>query len=32
MIKMNIDAQSARTELRKHGGVLRKLLNAESAV
>ncbi|MBR1461365.1 N-acetylmuramic acid 6-phosphate etherase, partial [bacterium] len=32
MIKMSLDAQNARTELRKHGGVLRKLLNAESAV
>ena len=32
MIKMNLDAQSARTELKKHGGVLRKLLNAESKV
>lgn len=30
MIKMNLDADNARLELRKHGGVLRKLLNAES--
>jgi N-acetylmuramic acid 6-phosphate etherase len=29
MIKMNLDADSARLELRKHGGVLRKLLKAE---
>ncbi len=32
MIKMNMEAQDARTELKRHGGVLRKLLNAESAV
>ena len=32
MIRMNTDADSARLELKKHGGVLRKLLNAESAV
>ena len=30
MIKMNLDADNARLELRKHGGVLRKLLNAET--
>ncbi len=32
MIKMKLDADSARLELRKHGGVLRKLLNTESKV
>jgi N-acetylmuramic acid 6-phosphate etherase len=32
MIRMNTDSDSARLELKKHGGVLRKLLNAESAV
>lgn len=32
MIKMKLDAESARLELRKHGGVLRKLLNTESKV
>ncbi len=32
MIKMKLEADSARTELRKYGGVLRKLINAESAV
>jgi N-acetylmuramic acid 6-phosphate etherase len=32
MLKMNTDAESARHELRKYGGVLRKLINAESAV
>lgn len=29
MLKMNLDADSARLELRKHGGVLRKLLKTE---
>jgi N-acetylmuramic acid 6-phosphate etherase len=28
MLKMNLDAESARHELRKYGGVLRKLLNS----
>jgi hypothetical protein len=32
MIKMKLEADNARTELRKYGGVLRKLINAESAV
>jgi N-acetylmuramic acid 6-phosphate (MurNAc-6-P) etherase len=32
MIKMNKDAQDARIELKRHGGVLRKLLNAETSV
>ena len=32
MIKMHIDAQEARMELKRHGGVLRKLLNAETSV
>ena len=32
MIKMDTDADNARKELRKFGGVLRKLINAESAV
>lgn len=32
MLKMNLDSDEARLELKKYGGVLRKLLNAESAV
>ena len=32
MIKMDLDAESSRKELKKYGGVLRKLINAESAV
>lgn len=32
MLKMDTDADSARHELKKYGGVLRKLINAESAV
>ncbi len=32
MIKMNIEADNARKELKKYGGVLRRLINAESAV
>ena len=32
MLKMKTDADSARLELKKYGGVLRKLINAESAV
>ena len=32
MLKMDTDADSARDELRKYGGVLRKLMNAENAV
>ncbi len=32
MLKMNTDADGARNELKKYGGVLRKLINAESAV
>lgn len=32
MINMKTDADSARKELKKYGGVLRKLLNSESAV
>ncbi len=32
MLKMDKDADSARLELKKYGGVLRKLINAESAV
>ena len=28
MLKMNLDAENARHELRKYGGVLRKLLNS----
>ena len=32
MLKMSIDAENARVELRRHGGVLRKLLNAESMI
>jgi ribosomal protein L33 len=32
MLKMNTDADSARLELKKYGGVLRRLINSESAV
>ena len=32
MIKMQLDAEKARYELKKHGGVLRKLLNTQTAV
>ena len=32
MLKMDTDADSARQELKKYGGVLRKLMNAENAV
>lgn len=32
MIKMQLDADNARHELKKHGGVLRKLLNTQTAV
>ena len=32
MIKMNLDSDNARIELRKHGGVLRKLLNSQATV
>jgi len=32
MIQMKTDAANARVELRKHGGVLRKLLNNQTAV
>ncbi|MBQ8459854.1 N-acetylmuramic acid 6-phosphate etherase [bacterium] len=32
MIKMNLEAENARLELRKHGGVLRKLLNSQASV
>lgn len=32
MIKMNLDADAARLELKKYGGVLRKLINAECSV
>lgn len=30
MIKLKTDAENARLELKKHGGVLRKIINAES--
>ena len=30
MLKMNTDAEGARKELRKYGGVLRRLLNVET--
>ena len=32
MLDMNLDSEQARLELKKHGGVLRKLLNAQSSV
>lgn len=32
MTKMELDAEAARVELKKHGGVLRRLLNAESVI
>lgn len=32
MIKMKLDTDTARLELRKHGGVLRKLIKAEAVV
>ena len=32
MIKLKIDAENARLELKKHGGVLRKIINSEPVV
>lgn len=32
MIRMNIDADNARMELKKHGGVLRRLINSETQI
>ena len=32
MLKMKLDPENARIELRKHGGVLRKLLNSHTAI
>ena len=32
MIKMKLDTDTARLELKKHGGVLRKLIKPEEAL